>query len=177
MACSSVLDVLTTDIVRRLAVCAALPLFLLATGCSEGHGHSPEQLDAMIAEEARESNDAEEGGPPESRFDPDSLLCEPAVDAVGGWRTEAPRNAVEEGPVELGAMASQETDVTGVEVTVVGPDEEPLTAAAPVEGNDWTTVEFPGDFEGAELTSGVHTVLWADEESGSPLACDGFEAG
>ena len=168
---------LTTDIVRRLAVCAALPLFLLATGCSEGHGHSPEQLDAMIAEEARESNDAEEGGPPEARFDPESLMCEPAVDTSGSWRTEAPRNAVEEGPVELGAMASEETDVTGAEVTVVGPDEEPLTAATAVEGDEWAVVEFPDDFEGAELTSGVHTVLWTDEESGAQLACDGFEAG
>ncbi|WP_033352846.1 hypothetical protein [Nocardiopsis xinjiangensis] len=166
---------LTTDIVRRLAVCAALPLFLLATGCSEGHGHSPEQLDAMIAEEARESNGAEGGGPPESRFDPESLMCEPAVDASGGWRTEAPREAVEEGPVELGAMASEETDVTGTEVTVVDPDGEPLTAATAVEEDEWAVSEFPDDFEGAELTSGVHTVLWADEESGAQLACDGFE--
>lgn len=168
---------LTTDLVRRLAVCAALPLFLLATGCSEGHGHSPEQLDAMIAEEARESNNAEEDSLPESRFDPEALMCEPAVDAPGGWRTEVPRDTVEEGPVELGAKASEDTDITGVEITVVGPDDEPVTAAAPVEGQEWAVVEFPDDFEGAELTSGVHTVLWTDEESGSPLACDGFETG
>lgn len=167
---------LTTDLVRRLAVCAALPLFLLATGCSEGHGHSPEQLDAMIADQARDSNDAEEGGPPDSRFDPETLMCEPAVDTSGGWRTEAPRDAVEEGPVELGAKAAEDTDVAGAEVTVVGPDDEPVTAAAPVEGTEWATVEFPDDFEGAQLASGVHTVLWTDEENGSPLACDGFEA-
>ncbi|GHD18438.1 hypothetical protein [Nocardiopsis kunsanensis] len=168
---------LTNNPVRRLTACAALPLFLLAAGCSESHGRSPEQLDAMIAEEAREANETEGDGTPESRFDPESLMCEPAVDAPGGWRTETPRNAVAEEPVELGAMASEETDVTGAELTVVGPDDEPLTATVPVEGDEWATVEFPGDFEGAELASGVYTVLWTDEESGSPLACDGFEVG
>lgn len=167
---------LTTDFVRRLAVCSVLPLFLLANGCSEGHGHSPEQLEAMIADQARGANDTEEGSLPDPRFDPETLMCEPAVETVGGWRTEAPRNAVEEAPVELGIKASEDTDTTGAEVTVVGPDEEPVTSTVPVEGTEWAVVEFPDDFESAQLTSGVHTVLWLDGESGSLLACDGFKA-
>ncbi|WP_328807022.1 hypothetical protein [Nocardiopsis coralli] len=167
---------LTTHPVRRLAVCAALPLFLLATACSEGHGHSPEQLDAMIAEDAREANGAEEDGLPESRFDPDTLLCEPDVDAAGGWRTDVPRRAVEEGPVALSAHAPEDADTTGTEVVVVGPDEEPVTAAAAVEDGEVAPVEFPDDFEGAGLAAGTHTVLWTDEETGTALACDGFEA-
>lgn len=165
---------LTTHSVRRSAVCAALPLVLLAAGCSEGHGHSPEQLDEMIAQDARESNEAEEGELPDSRFDPDALMCEPAVEGPEGWSTEVPRKAVDVGEdtVELVAHPPEETEVTGIVVTVVGPEEGTVTAGTEGEG----PVTFPDDFEDAELVPGVHTVLWADQEGGNPLACDGFEA-
>ncbi|MFL1438925.1 hypothetical protein, partial [Nocardiopsis protaetiae] len=114
-----------------------------------------------------------------SVFDPDLLLCTPAVDTAGApgggaWRTEAPRAAVGEGPVELGLLPPDGADPTAVTLTVRTPADDLHTLETDTVPGEWTHVRYPEE-GGAELTPGVYTALWSDTTTGTPLTCDGFE--
>lgn len=159
-------------------LCGAL--VLLAGGCAAGHGHTPEELSEMIADTVRATTGSPALGVPDTAFDPARFLCEPAVDApgAGSWRTEAPREeAAPDAPVELGLLpaedagAAPETDT--VAATVIGPDGGSATAEADPVADEWTRLVYPDDF-GAGSGPGVHTVVWTDAGTGTPLACDGF---
>ncbi|ADH69189.1 hypothetical protein [Nocardiopsis dassonvillei] len=93
------------------------------------------------------------------------------------WRTEAPRTAAD-GPVELGVLAPEDADTDSVTVSVIGPRGGTAATEAAVSPGEWTRVRYPDDFEGAggDPSTGVHTVVWSDTGSGTPLTCDGFEA-
>ncbi|WP_262391520.1 hypothetical protein [Nocardiopsis sp. CNR-923] len=99
---------------------------LLLTGCGGGHGHTPEELDEMIADTVRASAEADPSALPDAVFDPDTFMCSPAVDSPASdvWRTEAPRSGTTPGePVRLGVLADGDTDVSDVTVTVLAADE------------------------------------------------------
>lgn len=184
----------------RAVVCAVL--VLLAGGCTTGHGHTPEELGEMIADTVRATSGAPGLGVPDTAFDPARFLCEPAVDSPGSgdWRTDAPRGADgtdeadgttspgeatspdgTDGTVELGLLPAEDTgDVsraavaTGtVAATVIGPDGGSATAETDLAADEWTRLAYPDDF-GADAAPGVHTVVWTDAGTGTPLACDGF---
>ncbi|MCK9870654.1 hypothetical protein MRI28_13575 [Nocardiopsis dassonvillei] len=163
----------------RAVLCAAA--VLLATACGGGHGHGPEQLGEMIADTVRSSVRGEGPGlgVPDTAFDPARYLCVPAVDGRTArlWRTEAPRTAAD-GPVELGVLAPEDADTRSVTVSVIGPRGGTAATEAAVSPGEWTRVRYPDDFEGAggDPSAGVHTVVWSDTGSGTPLTCDGFEA-
>lgn len=173
----------TTHRQRAVALCGAV--LLLATACGEGHGHTPQQLSEMIAETVRDS--AETGslglGVPDALFDPARYACAPAVDPElsGGWRSKAPRTAVEDGgPVELGLSDSGGEHSGPVAVTVTDPAGETTTAEADFAEGEWTHLSYPDAFDaaehgGGELIPGVYTVVWSDAGSGAPITCDGFE--
>ncbi|GAA1461282.1 hypothetical protein NE857_28455 [Nocardiopsis exhalans] len=170
--------VLTTTTHRRrtVALCGAV---LLATACGQSHGHTPQQLSEMIAETVRDSAGAGSLGLgiPDTAFDPARFACAPAVDPElpGGWRSQAPRAAVEDGePVELGLSDTQGHSGT-VTAAVTGPDGETALAEAALGEGEWIHLDYPDAFDGAELVPGVYTVVWSDTESGAPITCDGFE--
>lgn len=169
----------TTHRRRAVALCAAA--LLLATGCGQGHGQTPQQLSEMIADTVRDS--AASGplglGVPDTLFDPARYTCSPAVDPglPGGWRSEAPRKAVADGdPVELGLSDSEGGHSGPVAATVTDPAGESSTAEADPSGGDWARLDYPDAFDGAaDLTTGVYTVVWSDAGTGAPITCDGFE--
>ena len=180
---SNVPCVLTTTTHRRRTVLLCGAAVLLATGCGEGHGHSPQQLSEMIAETVRDSADTGMPGlgVPDTAFDPTRFSCAPAVDPEipGSWRSEAPRTAVEveEGEtVELGLSDSEGDHSGSVVVTVIDADGETAAVEAELVDGKWTHLDYPDDFGSDELAPGVHTVVWSDAESGAPITCDGFEA-
>ncbi|MBQ1084622.1 hypothetical protein [Nocardiopsis sp. B62] len=169
----------TTHRRRAVALCGAV--LILATGCAQSHGHSPQQLSEMIADTVRDS--AASGplglGVPDTLFDPARYSCSPAVDPAlpGGWRSEAPRETVEdEKTVELG-LSDSEGDHSGpVAATVTDPSGEIATAEAEPDDSGWARLVYPDAFDGAEeLATGVHTVVWSDAGTGAPITCDGFE--
>ncbi|MEV2274077.1 hypothetical protein AB0I72_00695 [Nocardiopsis sp. NPDC049922] len=156
---------------------------LLLTGCGGGHGHTPEELDEMIADTVRASAEADPSALPDAVFDPDTFMCSPAVDSPTSdtWRTEAPRSGVTPGePVRLGVLADEDTDVSGVTVTVRAADGTSSSADADLVRESWSHVDYPQDFTPAAdgspdgPTEGVHTVIWSDSASGTALTCDGF---
>lgn len=174
---SNVSSVLNPTPLRAL-LCGAL--VLLAGGCASGHGHTPEELSEMIADTVRATTGAPGLGVPDTAFDPARFLCDPAVDSPGSgsWRTEAPREeAAPDEPVGLGLLPAEDTGTDSgtdtVAATVVGPDGGATTAEADLVPDDWTRLAYPDDFR-AESATGVHTVVWTDADSGTPLACDGF---
>ncbi|MFE1170175.1 hypothetical protein [Nocardiopsis sp. NPDC058789] len=169
----------TTHRLRAVALCGAA--LLLSTGCGQGHGHTPQQLSEMIADTVR---DAAASGPlglgvPDTLFDPARYACSPAVDPglPGGWRSEAPREAVQDGdPVELGLSDAEGAHSGQVAATVTGPSGENSTAEAGTSDGGWARLDYPDAFDGAEeLTTGVYTVVWSDAGTGAPITCDGFE--
>lgn len=185
---SNVRCVLTKTTHRQRAVTLCGAALLLTTACGEGHGHTPQQLSEMIAETVRDS--AGTGslglGVPDSLFDPTRYTCAPAVDPElpGGWRSEAPRTAVEDGgPAELG-LSDSEGEYSGpVVASVTGPAGETATAETDLAEGEWTHLSYPDAFDAAEhgaseagvLAPGVYTVVWSDAGSGAPITCDGFE--
>ncbi|GAA0983166.1 hypothetical protein GCM10009551_029260 [Nocardiopsis tropica] len=159
------------------ALCGAA--VLLVTACGGGHGYSPEELNEMIADAVRTS--ARDGvgglGVPDTSFDPTTYMCAPAVDApdAGSWRTEAPRSPADRGEaVELGVLVPADAGASSLTASVIGPGGESSTAGAEAVPGEWSRLRYPDDF-GARAESGVHTVVWSDTESGTPLTCDGFE--
>ncbi|MFD3688949.1 hypothetical protein ACFWTE_29500 [Nocardiopsis sp. NPDC058631] len=159
------------------ALCGAA--VLLVTACGGGHGYSPEELNEMIVDTVRASaRDSADGpGGPETLFDPTTYMCTPAVDArtTDAWRTTAPRSPVDLGDsVELGVLAPESAEASSVTASVIGPGRGSAAAVADTEPGEWSSVRYPDDFE-ASAESGVHTVIWSDTESGTPLTCDGFE--
>ncbi|NYJ36436.1 hypothetical protein [Nocardiopsis aegyptia] len=162
----------------RAVLCGAL--VLLAGGCATGHGHTPEELSEMIADTVRTTSGAPGLGVPDTAFDPARFLCEPAVDSPGSgsWRTEAPREpSAPDEAVELGLLpadgAGTDHGTAAVAATVVGPDGGAATAEADLTAEEWTRLVYPDDF-GTDPAPGVHTVVWTDADTGTPLACDGF---
>ncbi|WP_304451723.1 hypothetical protein [Nocardiopsis sp. YSL2] len=162
----------------RAVLCGAL--VLLVGGCATGHGHTPEELSEMIADTVRATTGSPALGVPDTAFDPARFLCDPAVDspAAGSWRTEAPRGEADpDDAVELGLLpgsdAGTRPEAGTVAATVVGPDGGSATAEADLVADEWTRLAYPDDF-GADSAPGVHTVVWTDAETGTPLACDGF---
>lgn len=160
---------------------AAVLLLLAATACGGGHGYTPDELDAMIADSVRtggpEAGPASDAG--DAVFDPDLLLCTPAVDTAGvpgedAWRTEAPRTAVGEGPVELGLLPPRDVDATAVTVTVRTPGGDLHTLETDTVPGEWSHVRYP-EGTGSDLAPGVYTAVWSDTATGTPLTCDGFE--
>jgi len=159
------------------ALCGAA--VLLVTACGGGHGYSPEELNDMIVDTVRAS--AREGagglGVPDTLFDPTTYMCTPAVDdrSTDAWRTTAPRSPVDVGDsVELGVLVPEDAEASAVTASVIGPGGGAAAAGTDAEPGEWSRVRYPDDFdESAE--SGVHTVVWSDAESGTPLTCDGFE--
>ncbi|MEU3016188.1 MULTISPECIES: hypothetical protein [unclassified Nocardiopsis] len=171
---------LTTTTHRRRAVALCGAALLLATGCAQGHGHTPTQLTEMIADTVR---DPALSGPvglgvPDTLFDPSLYACSPAVDPAhpGGWRSDAPRRPVEEGdPVGLGLSDSEGAHSGSVAATVTDPEGEATSAEAELSGDAWARLDYPGDFDGADGPAvGVYTVLWSDSGTGAPITCDGF---
>ncbi|MEU0488262.1 hypothetical protein ABZ249_03470 [Nocardiopsis sp. NPDC006139] len=170
-----------THIPAPVRLGAAVLLLLTATACGGGHGHTPDELDAMIADSVRDggpgSGPAVDAG--DTVFDPDLLLCTPAVDTAGvpggdAWRTEAPRTAVGEGPVELGLLPPEDVEPTAVTVTVRTPGDDLHTLETDTAPGEWSHVRYP-EKGGSDLAAGVYTVLWSDTATGTPLTCDGFE--
>ncbi|MDT0331605.1 hypothetical protein [Nocardiopsis lambiniae] len=167
-----------TPLSGRLGATAVLLLTTVA--CGGGHGYTPDELDAMIADSVRASDtDAAPTAPPETVFDPGLLLCVPAVDTAevpgeGAWRTEAPRADVEEGPVELGILPPDDVDPAPVTVTVRTPDDDVHTLETDTAPGEWSHVRYPEQGEGGP-PPGVYTVLWSESTTGTPLTCDGFE--
>jgi hypothetical protein len=163
----------------RAALCGAL--VLVVGGCATGHGHTPEELGEMIADTVRAS--AETGVPglgvTDTAFDPARFLCDPAVDSpgTGSWRTEAPREGTgADEAADLGILPAEgagDAGIAAVAATVIGPDGSSTTAEADLVPDEWTRLDYPGDF-GADPAAGVHTVVWTEAEAGTPLACDGF---
>ncbi|WP_116244009.1 hypothetical protein [Nocardiopsis sp. FIRDI 009] len=172
---------------RAAALLAPAAALVSAAACGGGHGYTPEELDAMIADQVRASASSEPTALPDTVFDPDTFMCSPAVDSPtpDTWRTKAPRTDVSPGaPVRLGLLAAESTGVTGVTVTVLAPDGSSSSADATLSPGSWSHVDYPEDFtapaEGATVaapTDGVHTVIWSDSASGAPLTCDGFSVG
>ncbi|WP_436886468.1 hypothetical protein [Nocardiopsis dassonvillei] len=171
---------LTPTFSRTAARLGAAALLLSATACGGGHGHTPDELDAMIADSARTGGPgAGPTAPPDTVFDPALLMCAPAVDTAGApgggaWRTEAPRAAAGRGPVELGLLPPEGADPTAVTLTVRAPDDTVDVLETDTTPGEWTHVRYPGD-EGSELAPGVYTALWSEATTGTPLTCDGFE--
>lgn len=171
---------LTPPFSRTTALLGAAALLLAATACGGGHGYTPGELDAMIADAARVDGPGSGAtAPPDTVFDPGLLLCTPAVDAAGvpgegAWRTEAPRTAVGEGPVELGLLPPEDVDPTAVTLTVRTPGGDLHTLETDTSPGEWTHVRYP-EQGGSDLPGGVYTAIWSETATGTPLTCDGFE--
>ncbi|WP_306366313.1 hypothetical protein [Nocardiopsis sp. CC223A] len=160
---------------------AVVLLLLAATACGGGHGYTPDELDAMIADSVRTDGPGAESAPDADGavFDPDLLMCTPAVDTAGvpgegAWRTEAPRAAVGEGPVDLGLLPPEGVGPTTVTVTVRTPGDDLHTLETDTVPGEWVHVRYPEE-DGFDLPPGVYTALWSDAATGTPLTCDGFE--
>ncbi|MCY9785608.1 hypothetical protein KIK06_17110 [Nocardiopsis sp. EMB25] len=179
---------------RAAALLTTTAAATAAVACGAGHGHTPEELDAMIADRVRDSASSEPSALPDTVFDPDTYMCSPAVDSptTDTWRTETPRSAVSPGaPARLGVLAGEDTEVTRVTVAVLSPDGSSSSADVVLSPGAWSHVDYPEDFTatattdepdpaiGSEegRTDGVHTVIWSDGDSGTPLTCDGFSVG
>ncbi|SHI97911.1 hypothetical protein SAMN05421803_10354 [Nocardiopsis flavescens] len=171
---------LTSPPSRACALLGAAALVLTVAACGDGHGYTPDELDGMVADSAGADGPGSGAtAPPETVFDPELLLCTPAVDTAGvpgegSWSTEAPRSAVGEGPVELGLLPPEDVEPTGVTITVRTPADEIHVLETDTVPGEWAHVRYPEE-DGAELAPGVYTAVWSDTATGTPLTCDGFE--
>ncbi|WP_307851137.1 hypothetical protein [Nocardiopsis sp. MG754419] len=168
----------TTHSRRATALCGAV--LLLATACSDGHGHSPQQLSEMIAETVRDSADTGLPGlgGSDTLYDPNDFACAPAVDpeVPGSWRSHAPRVPVEEdASAEIGLTDADGDHAGTVVATVTDPDGATTTAESDLVEDAWSHLVYPDDFDLDSTTVGVHTVLWSDAATGALITCDGFE--